>query len=123
MVIENPWAELGVVEGAPLETVKEAYFRLAGEYHPDRNPDGEAVMKRVNRAYDMLCDAAEMDAWRDRRLATTPPPPPPVETCPHGFARDLYAAAACPWCHAPSLGDIARESLREMFARMQRRDI
>jgi DnaJ-class molecular chaperone len=51
---------LGVTREAPFQGIKEAYRRLAFEYHPDRNPgNGSAVerMKEINEAYAVLSDA------------------------------------------------------------------
>jgi len=51
---------LGVTREASLQSIKEAYRRLAFEYHPDRNPgNGSAVerMKEINEAYAVLSDA------------------------------------------------------------------
>lgn len=36
------------------EELKKAYKRAAQKYHPDRNPQGENMMKVVNEAYDFL---------------------------------------------------------------------
>ena len=51
---------LRVTREATFQSVKEAYRRLAFEYHPDRNPgNGSAVekMKEINEAYAVLSDA------------------------------------------------------------------
>lgn len=36
------------------EELKKAYKKAAQKYHPDRNPQGENMMKIVNEAYDFL---------------------------------------------------------------------
>ena len=57
---EDYYQILGVTREAPFQTIKEAYRRLAFEYHPDRNPgNGSAVekMKEINEAYAVLSDA------------------------------------------------------------------
>jgi len=51
---------LGVTRDASFQSIKEAYRRLAFEYHPDRNPgSGSAVerMKEINEAYAVLSNA------------------------------------------------------------------
>ncbi len=62
---------LGLDRNASREQVKEAYRKLAFQYHPDRNPeDAEAAqkMKELNEAYAVLSDPKkrrEYDALRD----------------------------------------------------------
>lgn len=61
---------LGVHEDATEDEIRQAYRKLAFQYHPDRNPDnGEAVerMKEINEAYATLSNAQkrrEYDALR-----------------------------------------------------------
>ena len=50
---------LGVARDDSFQRIKEAYRRLAFDYHPDRNPgNGAAVerMKEINEAYAVLSD-------------------------------------------------------------------
>ncbi len=50
---------LGVDKGAGQQNIKEAYRKLAFEYHPDRNKgDADALerMKEINEAYAVLSD-------------------------------------------------------------------
>lgn len=63
---------LGVDKGADQAKIKEAFRRLAFQYHPDRN-SGEShnddKMKAVNEAYAVLSDPGkrqEYDAMRER---------------------------------------------------------
>lgn len=67
----DPHKLLGVPPGASLEAIKQAYRRLARQYHPD--VAGEAFkeqFQRVNEAYRVLCEQAH-------RQVQTPPEPPP----------------------------------------------
>ncbi len=51
---------LGVEKGASAEKIKEAYRKLAFQYHPDRNrenPSAVEKMKQVNEAYAVLSDS------------------------------------------------------------------
>jgi DnaJ-class molecular chaperone len=60
MEAKDYYQVLGVTREASFQGIKEAYRRLAFEYHPDRNPgNGSAVerMKEINEAYAVLSDA------------------------------------------------------------------
>lgn len=51
---------LGVEKGAAAEDIKRAYRKLAGKYHPDRNPGdktAEEKFKEVGEAYEVLSDS------------------------------------------------------------------
>lgn len=56
-MMDDPYKVLGVSPNASDEEIKQAYRRLAKQYHPDRNPgDAEAAkkMQQVNDAYDRI---------------------------------------------------------------------
>ena len=50
----DPYDVLGVSKNATNEEIKSKYKKLAMEYHPDRNPNGEEKFKEIARAYDLL---------------------------------------------------------------------
>ena len=54
---QDPHKVLGVSPNATDEEIKQAYRRLAKQYHPDRNPgDAEAArkMQQINDAYEQI---------------------------------------------------------------------
>jgi curved DNA-binding protein CbpA len=55
------FAVLGVEPGCSTAELKRAYHRLALKYHPDRNPDPEAVSKfqQIQEAYDILSEPSK----------------------------------------------------------------
>ncbi|AFU60192.1 putative chaperone protein DnaJ [Candidatus Nitrososphaera gargensis Ga9.2] len=54
----NYYAVLGISPDATADEVRQAYFRLAKLYHPDRNKSPEATekMAEINLAYETLRD-------------------------------------------------------------------
>ena len=63
---------LGLTSGASQQEIKDAYRKLAFQYHPDRNNDDPAAsdkMKALNEAYAILSDPAkrsDYDLLKDR---------------------------------------------------------
>ena len=51
---------LGVPDNASQEDIKNAFRKLAFQYHPDKNPghekEAELKFKEINEAYAVLCD-------------------------------------------------------------------
>ena len=48
---------LGVEKGASADDIKRAYRKLAGKYHPDRNPgdkSAEEKFKEIQKAYETI---------------------------------------------------------------------
>jgi molecular chaperone DnaJ len=56
MDIQHAYAELGLARPADEATVKAAWRRLASQWHPDRNPSQQAVlrMQRINHAFEQI---------------------------------------------------------------------
>lgn len=66
--IRTHYDNLKVARNATQEEIKNAYRRLAKQYHPDKNsnPEAKRIMKIINIAYTELSDAArraEHDHW------------------------------------------------------------
>ena len=56
-MIDDPYKVLGVSRDASDDEIKQAYRRLAKQYHPDRNPgDAQAAkkMQQINAAYEQI---------------------------------------------------------------------
>jgi curved DNA-binding protein CbpA len=56
----NPYTVLGVPPTASSTQVREAYRRLAKQFHPDRHSDAQATerMQRINQAWQTLSSPA-----------------------------------------------------------------
>lgn len=62
------YAELGVERNASPKDIKNAYRRLARQYHPDVNLNGgadEEKLKRINEAHDVLSDPEKRRKYDD----------------------------------------------------------
>ena len=55
--MQDPYKVLGVSPDASDDEIKQAYRRLAKQYHPDRNPGDETAAKKmqeINAAYEQI---------------------------------------------------------------------
>src|SRR5262249_38925232 len=89
----EPWALLGVVQGADVKRLKRAYFKLSKEIHPDRYYGRKLgsfterlafVFEAVARAYDRLTNPDKAD--KDESVAE-------AAQSPQEFAAELYDRA------------------------------
>eukprot|EP01006_Ploeotia_vitrea_P036195 TRINITY_DN65989_c2_g1_i1.p1 TRINITY_DN65989_c2_g1~~TRINITY_DN65989_c2_g1_i1.p1 ORF type:complete len:696 (-),score=105.95 TRINITY_DN65989_c2_g1_i1:600-2606(-) len=55
----NHYEILGIATSASQKEITKAYRKKALQCHPDKNPNGEAMFKRVGEAYAILSDAAK----------------------------------------------------------------
>ncbi|CAB3251111.1 unnamed protein product [Arctia plantaginis] len=56
MTAGEAYAALGLASGQHDEAaVRKAYYRLAQQFHPDKNPEGRDRFEAVNQAYEFLC--------------------------------------------------------------------
>ncbi|GFR00470.1 dnaJ homolog subfamily C member 16 [Trichonephila clavata] len=56
--LKDPYATLGIPRSSSITDIKQAYKRLAREWHPDKNkePDAESKFIEINKAYELLSD-------------------------------------------------------------------
>ncbi|XP_072378328.1 dnaJ homolog subfamily C member 13 [Diabrotica undecimpunctata] len=56
MTLHDAYTTLGLNDNHHDEaTVRKAYYKLAQQYHPDKNPEGREMFEKVNEAYEFLC--------------------------------------------------------------------
>lgn len=111
MKLNDPWAELGLAAGASDTEIKQAYRRLASQWHPDRNPAPEATerMKHINHAYKVLSEGLHVEP--DEPGWAGPGPGPFADFFARNFAEQFRHAGsgggfgrAGAWqSHAPNL--------------------
>lgn len=66
----DPYEVLGVSRGASEDEIKQAYRRLAKQYHPDLHPGDAACAKKmneINEAYDLLKNPQAYQAYRQQQ--------------------------------------------------------
>ncbi len=66
MAVKRDYYEvLGVSRDASNEEIRKAFRKLAFQYHPDRNRDGDAAdkFKEINEAYEVLSDSNKRAAY------------------------------------------------------------
>jgi curved DNA-binding protein len=82
MEFKDYYATMGVARDATAEQIKQAYRKLARQYHPDvsKEPDAEARFKEVGEAYEVLRDAEKRAAYD--QLGSGPRPGEPFQPPP-----------------------------------------
>ena len=74
---EDLYGVLRVDESADSAAIRVAYRSLAAVYHPDHaGSEGEARMRELNRAWEVLGDPDRRAAYDAERRANQPPPGP-----------------------------------------------
>lgn len=66
MIEQDYYKTLGITANASIKEIKEAYRKLAFQYHPDRNqlsPAANEKMQEINEAYTTLSDPEKRKAY------------------------------------------------------------
>jgi tetratricopeptide (TPR) repeat protein len=82
---------LGVAPGASLDTIKQAYRRLARQYHPDvAGEQSKERFQQINEAYRVLC------TWTQDAQETPPPSskPQPTKSTPTTVRMEVKKASS-----------------------------
>jgi hypothetical protein len=72
----DPYQVLGVPHDATAEDLRQAYRRLARRYHPDKNPQGQAMFTAIASAYGLLSDPERRLRYDCERTSPGPDEPP-----------------------------------------------
>ena len=67
MTDKDYYKVLNVSEDATAEEIKKTYRKLAFQYHPDKNPGSEELMKEINEAYAVLSDQKKRESYDSYR--------------------------------------------------------
>ncbi|MCF7799731.1 J domain-containing protein [Candidatus Babeliales bacterium] len=82
--LEQAYQVLGVSRNATSQEIKQAYYKLAREHHPDKNPENRAAaeefMKRLNAAYERITTPPRTTTIRPTTTTTTTTARPTVLT-------------------------------------------
>ncbi|GFN83676.1 Dnaj homolog subfamily c member 13-like, partial [Plakobranchus ocellatus] len=63
MSLEEAYDVLNLTKGSgghEESKIRKAYFKMARDYHPDKNPEGREMFEQVNKAYEFLCSKAKV---------------------------------------------------------------
>ena len=93
--VDEARRRLGLGETVSLDKIRRAYHRLAGQMHPDHNPDdpeAEARIAELTRAYEFLTTYAETVQRGGGAEESTPAPLLPCTFSREGVERTLLIA-------------------------------
>ena len=111
MATQTPYEVLGVKRDASADEIRNAYRKLAKEFHPDLNPGkpaAEARFKAVTAAYDILSDAEKRGRYDRGEIDESGAERPRYSYRPH-------AEGAQGWKYQPQ-GEMDPGDLDDLFA-------
>ncbi|KAI7887558.1 uncharacterized protein EV154DRAFT_567349 [Mucor mucedo] len=68
---KSHYKTLGVTENATSSEIRKAYYKLAKNYHPDKNRNGTEKFKEISNAYEILSDHDKKVAYDLKRKRPT----------------------------------------------------
>jgi tetratricopeptide (TPR) repeat protein len=84
---------LGVSPGASLDTIKQAYRRLARQYHPDvAGEQSKERFQQVNEAYRVLCTWTQEVQQAPPTPSSKPQPQTPTKSTPASIRMEVKRA-------------------------------
>src|SRR5215813_8081280 len=108
---QTPYEVLGVKPGASADEIRQAYRKLAKQFHPDLNPgkpEAEARFKSISVAYDLLSDPEKRARYDRGEIDESGAERPRYSYRPH-------AEGAQGWKYQPH-GEMDPADLEDLFA-------
>ena len=60
---EDYYKLLDITKPSSADEIKKAYKKMALKFHPDRNPEGTEIFRKVTEAYEVLSDVGRKEVY------------------------------------------------------------